>query len=256
MKDENVKAPITSTTDLTGKVAIVTGASRGIGRAVCVALAHEGAEVAAVDMMSVEETATAVRAFGRRALTLQCDIAQPDQIKDTVKRVYQHFGKIDILINNAGILGDSKKAFNEYLSEEWDRMLTINLRGPALFTQEVWPFMVNQGGGKIVCLGSVAGKYGGVKAAAHYCASKGGVHAFVKVAAKKGAQFGIYVNGIAPGPIDTPMVADEGYTAAGIPLGRLGQPEDIAMPVVFLASQASNFITGIILDVNGGLYIS
>ncbi len=125
-----------------------------------------------------------------------------------------------------------------------------------MLTQAIWPHMAKQGGGKIVCIGSIAGRMGGLRAGPHYTSSKGAIHAFVKWAAKKGAPFGIYVNGIAPGPIDTPMIANQGYTADGIPLGRLGQPEDIAMAVVFLASQASNFITGQILDVNGGILMA
>jgi 3-oxoacyl-[acyl-carrier protein] reductase len=125
-----------------------------------------------------------------------------------------------------------------------------------LLTQAIWPHMVNQGGGKIVCIGSIAGRMGGLRAGPHYTATKGAVHAFVKWAARKGAPFGIYVNGIAPGPVDTPMIAGQAYSEEGIPLGRLGHPEDIAMAVVFLASQASNFITGQILDVNGGILMA
>jgi 3-oxoacyl-[acyl-carrier protein] reductase len=113
--------------------------------------------------------------------------------------------------------------------------------------------MVKQGGGKIVCLGSIGGRVGGVLAGPHYCASKGGVHAFVKWAAKNGASEGIYVNGIAPGPIVTPMIADKPYKDEMVLLGRLGHPDDIAEVAVFLCSQASNFITGNIIDVNGGM---
>ena len=113
--------------------------------------------------------------------------------------------------------------------------------------------MIKQGGGKVVCLGSIAGKIGGVLAGPDYCASKGGLHALVKSLAKRGASAGIYVNGIAPGPIRTPMTKDEPYKDDMVPLGRLGEPEDIAEAVVFLASPASNFITGTILDVNGGM---
>jgi len=256
MMEGCIKAPVSAPPELRGKIAIVTGAARGIGKEVCLALARMGAEVAAVDILSTEETTMAVGEVGSTALGLKCNLAVPDQIKRTVDDVYRHFGKVDILVNNAGMLGDSKMEFDEYKPEDWDIMLNVNLRGPALFTQAVWGFMVKQGGGKIVCIGSIAGKIGGLLAAAHYCASKGGIHAFVKCAAKKGARFGIYVNGIAPGPIDTPMIVNEGYSSTGIPLGRFGQPEDIAMAVVFLASQASNFITGTIMDVNGGLLMN
>jgi 3-oxoacyl-[acyl-carrier protein] reductase len=246
-------SPVSGPIDLKGKVAVVTGAARGIGGATCVALAREGADIAAVDVLNAERTAQEVEGLGRKALTAVCDIGSPEQVRATIEDMIQRLGKVDILVNNAAILGVSNKAFEDYTPGEWDEILRINVRGPALVTQAVWPHMVRRGGGKIVCLGSIAGRIGGILAAGHYCASKGAIHAFVKWAAKKGAPQGIYVNGVAPGPIATPMIAGEGYTAEGIPLGRLGQPEDIAMAVVFLASQASNFITGQILDVNGGV---
>jgi 3-oxoacyl-[acyl-carrier protein] reductase len=246
-------SPVSGPIDLRGKVAIVTGAARGIGEATCIALAREGADIAAVDVLNTERTAEEVEGLGRKAITGICDIGSPEQVRATMEDMIQRLGGVDILVNNAAILGDSNKAFEDYTSGDWDKILKINVRGPALVTQAVWPHMVRQGGGKIVCLGSIAGRIGGILAGGHYCASKGAIHAFVKWAAKKGAPLGIYVNGIAPGPIATPMIAGEGYTAEGIPLGRLGQPEDIAMAVVFLASQASNFITGQILDVNGGV---
>ncbi|MCK4817726.1 SDR family oxidoreductase, partial [bacterium] len=204
-------------------------------------------------ILEPDETVADVEQIGRKAVKAVCDIGNPEDIKSMVEKAVGDFGRVDILVNNAGILGDSRKTFEEYAPEEWDDLLRINLRGPALVTQAVWPHMVRQGGGKIVCLGSIAGRIGGLLAGPHYCASKGGIHAFVKCAAKEGAPLGIYVNGIAPGPIETPMIANEGYTSERIPLGRFGQPEDIAMAVVFLACQASNFITGSILDVNGGL---
>lgn len=209
--------------------------------------------MAAVDVLPAEETVTEMKRLGRVALPLVCNIEDPQAIRAMVGRVRQEFGKVDVLVNNAAILGASEKSFEDYAPEEWEQVFRVNVRGPALLTQAIWPHMVNQGGGKIVCIGSIAGRMGGLRAGPHYTASKGAIHAFVKWAARKGAPFGIYVNGIAPGPIDTPMIANQGYTAEGIPLGRLGQPEDIAMAVVFLASQASNFITGQILDVNGGI---
>jgi 3-oxoacyl-[acyl-carrier protein] reductase len=235
---------------------VVTGAARGIGKASSLALAREGADVAALDILLPEETAAEVKRLGRTVLPLVCNIEDPQAIRAMVGRVFQEFGRVDFLVNNAAILGASEKSFEDYAPEEWDLVFRVNVRGPALLTQAIWPHMVNQGGGKIVCIGSIAGRMGGLRAGPHYTASKGAIHAFVKWAAKKGAPFRIYVNGIAPGPVDTPMIANQGYTAEGIPLGRLGQPEDIAMAVVFLASQASNFITGQILDVNGGILMA
>ena len=242
--------------DLNNKVSIVTGAARGIGKAICLALAREGADIAAVDVLEPKETINEVTKLRRRGIPVVSDIGEPEEIRMMVDKVVRYFGRIDILVNNAGVLGNSRKSFDEYTPEEWDEILKINLRGPALISQAIWPYMIRQGGGKIVCIGSIAGRIGGLLAGPHYCASKGGIHSFVKWAAKKGAPFGIYVNGIAPGMIDTPMIANEGYSAEGVPLGRFGQPEDVAMAVIFLASQASNYITGIVLDVNGGILMT
>jgi 3-oxoacyl-[acyl-carrier protein] reductase len=250
---EGVTAPVSGRIDLKSKIAIVTGAARGIGRATCLALAQEGADIAAVDIVNPDETVANIKRIGRKAVEVICDIGNPEDVQAMVEEVAQNFGQVNILVNNAGILGYSKKSFEEYTPEEWDDLLRVNLRGPALVTQAAWPYMVRQGGGKIVCLGSIAGRIGGLLVGPHYSASKGGLHAFVKCAARRGGPLGIYVNGIAPGPIETPMIDNVGFTSEGIPLGRLGRPEDVAMAVVFLASQASNFVTGHILDVNGGL---
>lgn len=247
------KAPISGQIDLQGRVAIVTGAARGIGEAVCLVLAREGAKVAACDILSSEKTAASVSAMGHEAVSICCDISQKPSVEEVVNQVWEKWKRIDILVNNAGILGDSFAPFETYSVEAWDKLLNINLKGTFLMTQVVWPFFKAKGYGKIVCVGSIAGRIGGILAGPHYCASKGGIHSFVKWAAKRGAPKGIYVNGIAPGPIETPMTANEPYKDEMVPLGRLGKPEDIAEAALFLASQASNFITGKVLDVNGGM---
>jgi 3-oxoacyl-[acyl-carrier protein] reductase len=249
-------APYSGPIDLTDKVAIVSGASRGIGRAIAEALSREGANVATIDILSTADTAAAVEAVGRKALNIQCNIREKADIEKALDQIVNIWGHIDILVNNASVLGDSGKPFKEYTVEEWDSLLQTNLRGTFLMTQAVWPHMEKQGFGKIICLGSIAGRIGGVLAGPHYCASKGGIHAFVKWAAKHGTRSGIYVNGIAPGPIATPMTENEPYKDEMVPLGRLGQPQDIAEVAVFLASQASNFITGNIIDVNGGILMA
>ena len=246
-------APASGPIDLTGRVAMVTGASRGIGRAICLALAREGASVGLCDILPSPETARKIRSMGREDLEVQCDIRKKASIFSAVNQIVDSFGRIDILVNNAGILGDSNKQFEKYSEDEWDLLLQTNLRGVFLMTQAVWPYLKKQGNGKVICVGSIAGRIGGVLAGPHYCASKGGIHAFVKWAAKRGATLGIYVNGIAPGPIKTPMTTNEPYKDTMVPLGRLGEPEDVAEIAVFLASQASNFITGNIIDVNGGI---
>jgi 3-oxoacyl-[acyl-carrier protein] reductase len=246
-------APISGQIDLTEKVAIVTGGSRGIGQATCIALAREGVHVAVCDVLPSEEMVKKISSKERETLDIRCDISKKASVQKAVSQVIHAWGRVDILVNNAGVLGDSSRQFEEYSEEDWDQLLQTNLRGTFFMTQAVWPYLTKQGGGKIICLGSIAGRIGGLLAGPHYCASKGGIHAFVKWAAKKGASLGIYVNGIAPGPILTPMTTNEPYKDDMVPLGRLGQPEDIAEVVVFLASQASNFITGNIIDVNGGI---
>jgi 3-oxoacyl-[acyl-carrier protein] reductase len=245
--------PISGPIDLTDKVAIVTGASRGIGSATCNSLAREGALIAACDVLPCTDTVNEIGSQGKEAFEIQCDMRDKSSVQKAVEQVVQTWGHIDILVSNAGVLGDSFKIFSDYTIDEWELILQINLRGTFFMTQAVWPHMESQAGGKIVCLGSIAGRVGGVLAGPHYCASKGGIHAFVKWAAKKGAGLGIYVNGVAPGPTVTPMTISEPYKDEMVPLGRMGQPEDIAEVVTFLASQASNFITGNIIDVNGGI---
>jgi len=251
-----MKAPISGPIDLEGKVALVTGAAQGIGRASCLALCREGARIAACDIQSSRQTAHAVKSLDREVLEIACDIRDQESIVKTVDKVIDTWGRLDILVNNAGILGNSAQRFKDYTGEDWDFVLQTNLRGTFLMSQSVWPHMQKQQSGKIICMGSIAGRIGGILAGAHYSASKGGIHSFVKWAAKRGAQYGIYVNGIAPGPIATPMTVGEPYKDEMVPLGRLGQPEDIAEVVVFLASQASNFITGSIIDANGGIFMN
>lgn len=255
-KEVFMTVPISGPIDLSQRKAIVTGAARGIGRAVCCALAREGADVACLDVLDTSETAGMVTGRERNSLALQCDVCDAEQIRTAIGRAKSDWGRIDILVASHGILGRSREALPELTIEEWDRIQTVNLRGAFLVTQAVWPWMEEQRNGKIVLMGSVAGKVGGVLAGPHYCASKGGIHAFVKWAAKSGASLNILVNGIAPGPVVTPMTAEEPYRDDMLPLGRLGQPEDIAEAAVFLVSQASNFITGCVLDVNGGILMA
>ena len=242
--------------NLKGKVTIVTGASRGIGRAIALAFFREGANVALVDILSLEETMQLVQ-HSDRVFPVSCDLNSPEEIKRAISLITNKYKKIDVLVNNAAIVGSYGKELEDFDLEEWEKVLNINLRSAFLMTGAVWPYMRKQGAGKIICLGSIAGKIGGFFAGPHYCASKGGVHGFVKWAAKNGAKHGIHVNGIAPGPTATAMIANEPLIKDDMtPLGRLGQPEDIAEAAVFLSSQASNFITGCVLDVNGGLLMS
>lgn len=250
-----MKARISGPINLEGKVAVVTGGARGIGQAICISLAREGSRVAVTDVLPADETVARIQEQGQKALGLRCDVSQKEDVTEVVRKTVKKFGTIDILVNNAGILGeaDINTPLLDYSVEEWDRVHRINLRGTFLFCQAVWPVMEKQRSGKIVCLGSIGGKIGGIVSGVHYCTSKGGVHTLVKYLAKKGPPSGIYVNAVAPAAIFTPMLADQPIDIGTVPLGRRGQPEDVAEPVVFLASSASNFITGTILDINGEL---
>jgi NAD(P)-dependent dehydrogenase (short-subunit alcohol dehydrogenase family) len=248
-----MRTAISGPVDLTGRIAIVTGGARGIGRATCLTLAREGAHVVVCDVLPLAETLAQIQKQKRKAVGLKCDVTDQQQVTQVVDRAVTEFGKIDILVSNAGVMGKTGIPIENISLGDWDLHLNINLKGAFLFCQAVWPIMIKQGWGKIVCIGSIAGKIGGVLAGPDYCASKAGIHAMVKSLAKRGASSGIYVNAVAPGPIRTPMTQNEPYKDEMVPLGRLGEPEDIAEAVLFLASAASNFITGTILDVNGGL---
>jgi 3-oxoacyl-[acyl-carrier protein] reductase len=246
---------ISGPSNLAGKVAIVTGASRGIGKAIVKSLATSGAYVGLIDISSCDETLDSIN-YKNNAVAIRCDITNSDETRNSLDKIISHFGKIDILVNNAGMLGSCGKELEEFSLDEWNKLLNTNLTGTFLVTKQVWPYMKKAGQGKIICVGSIAGKIGGLFAGPHYCSSKGGVHSFVKWAAKNGAKYGILVNGVAPGPIATDMIKNEKQiNDSMVPIGRLGQPEDIAEAVSFLSSQQSNFITGCVLNVTGGLLI-
>jgi len=242
---------------LQGRVAIVTGGARGIGRAICFALARRGAKVAVtdIDYSGAERTAEEIRDDDGRALAIQVDVTDRPSVKRAVQEVLEQLGRLDILVNNAGIC--PLRSFEEISDEEWDRVLSINLKGAFICSQEAIEPMCEQGWGRIINISSVAGKMGGVKVGAHYAASKGGLVALTFCLARQYAASGITANVIAPATIETDLIRDWSAQAkrdlvAHIPLGRLGQPKDVAAAVVFLASEEAGFITGEVLDVNGG----
>lgn len=238
--------------NLNGLTAIVTGGAGAIGACVARTLAREGADIVVSDVIPLDSVVSDVKDYGRKSIGIQCDITKPDQVNAMVQGAVAHFGKIDILIACAGIVRRSD--FLDMTIKEWNQVMDINLTGMFLTVQSVYRHMEDRQSGKIVCMGSIAGKVGGVIAGADYVASKGGVHSFVKSIAKEAAPKGIYVNGIAPGPTNnSQMTHGIPYQLETIPLKRLGEPEDIAEAALFLASQASNFITGQILNVNGGI---
>lgn len=248
-------------TSTKGRVALVTGASRGIGRAIALAFAHSGIDVVVAyhqKRESAEAVAQAIRTLGRRSLAARVDIAGRDCVRQLVHLTKATFGRIDILVNNAGIL--QQKPFLEISEEDWDRMLDVNLKGSFLCSQEVFPVMQKQGTGRIINIASSGGQMGG-PLAVHYSASKAAIISLTKSLARIGAPFGILANCIAPGLIDTEMAKGEIHSEVGrekigmIPLRRAGKVEEVAQLAVFLASDGAAYITGQTLNVNGGLYM-
>ena len=240
-----------------GRVAIVTGAAKGIGRGVARTLAREGADIVIVDinLQGAQQVADEIQASGRKTLAMKVDISCKRDVLDAVEATIQTFDRIDMLVNNAGI---AEPETVEDLSEaDWDRTININLKGPFLFSQAVIPQMKKQGGGRIVNISSIAGKIGGICAGPAYAASKAGVMCLTKSFSKALAKFNILVNSVSPGQIDTdlnklfPEDMNRIFMEA-IPLGHYGQPEDIAEAVAFLCSDKARWITGEIFNVDGG----
>lgn len=252
-----MKAPISGKIDLNGQVAVVTGAARGIGRAVALTLAREGADLIVSDVIDTSETEGAIRGFQRRVLGIKCDISRKIEVEHVVQSGIREFGKIDILASCAGISGGNfaQRGIADLSDDEWDHLLNINLKGTFFVMRAILPHMKEKKYGKVVLIGSLAGKMGGVYSGPHYVASKGGIHGLVKWAYKNAADSSVFVNGIAPGPVKTAMLEGLAYPDDALPLKRLGEPEDIAEAALFLVSQASNWITGIVLDVNGGYFV-
>ncbi len=241
--------------DLKGKVAIVTGGGSGIGRACCYVLSEYGAEVIAADINldGAEKTAAAVAAQGRKALAVHLDVSELDSVKALMQTVYEKCGRIDILVNSAGILDPTRVP--DMTVERWDRMININLRGTFFCCQQVIPYMEKNKKGSIVNISSQAGQVGGWMAGVNYSASKGGILALTKALARHCGPLGIRVNDVAPGQIATEMTAGRGDKTEGVALGRLGTAEDVAKAVYFLASDLSDFCTGMTVDVNGGQFM-
>ena len=243
---------------LDGKCALVTGASRGIGRAVALKLASEGAKVAlnfAGNEAAANEVRQEIEAMGGQAILVKADVADEAAVQDMVQKTADAFGRIDILVNNAGITRDGLLA--RMKEEDWDAVLSTNLKGVFLTTKAVAKLMMKQRAGRIVNMASVVGVSGNA-GQANYSAAKAGVIGFTKTIARELASRGVTANAVAPGFIATDMtsvLSDKAKEAAltGIPLGRMGTPEDVAAAVLFLVLDQSSYITGQVLHVDGGM---
>lgn len=244
---------------LDGRVAIVTGAGKGLGRAFCVRLAEDGANIVAVtraDMEGLKETARLVEEKGREALTSRVDVSTEADTLRMADEAADRFGRIDILVNNAAYYyGVTRKPFMEIEEEHWDRMMAVNVKGPWLCTRAVFPHMKARGKGKVINLGSevfFTGSHGFV----HYVSSKGGVIGLTRALAVELGPHGICVNAVAPGFTDTEasrsLANVEKYDISRTPLNRLEKPEDLVGITAFLASDESDFITGQTVLVDGG----
>jgi 3-oxoacyl-[acyl-carrier protein] reductase len=245
---------------LQGSVALVTGASRGIGRAVAVALAAEGAQVVvnyASSSGAAEDLVAQITAAGGSAVALQADVSKVDQVETLIGTVLEKFGRIDILVNNAGITRDT--LLLRMKPEDWQAVIDLNLTGVFLCTRAVAKPMLKQRSGRIINIASVAGQMGN-PGQANYSAAKAGVIGFTKTVAKELSSRGVTVNAVAPGFIETDMTSDLPNTEEilkFIPLGRFGKPEDIAGMVRFLAADpAAAYITGQVFNVDGGMVMA
>ena len=250
---------------LAGRVALITGAAGGIGRAVALAFAQQQADLCLLDIMPPDALASEMAALGRRTVALGADVTRREQVQAAVARTIDMLGRLDILVNVAGIVSFGAAATLD--EAEWDRVIDVNLKGTFLFCQAVIPAMRAQGWGRIINLGSIIGKNGGNarpwidpseqerSSNVAYGVSKAGVHALTAFLARELASSGITVNAIAPGPIASAMTTSlPAALKALIPVGRMGMAEDVANAAVFLAGERAGFITAEVLDVNGGMW--
>jgi 2-hydroxycyclohexanecarboxyl-CoA dehydrogenase len=245
------------------RIALVTGGGRGIGRAIAEGLASDGLAVAIVDLRrgEAEEVAAAITATGGRAVAIEADVADSESVAAAVKAAEEALGQIDVLVNNAG--WDDLKPFLDTDEEFWDRIIEINFKGPLRFTRLLLPGMVERGWGRIINIGSDAGRVGSSLESV-YSGAKGGIIAFTKTIAREVARRGVTANTVCPGPTDTPFIreameAQENSDAVlqamvkAVPMRRMAAPEDVAAAVRFFATDAAGYVTGQTLSVSGGL---
>jgi len=246
---------------LNNKVAVITGSSRGIGRAIAIRFAEEGAQVVINyrdNLAAAQEVKAHIESIGGQGIVIQADVSKREDIQRLFSHTQDHFGKIDILVNNAGI--NKRGWFDEITDEDWDLILGINLKGPFICCQEVFPYMKSQQAGRIINISSVAGQYHGPKTV-HYAVSKAGLNSLTKVLARYGAEHNIMVNSVAPGIMFTEQTADELASPAGQNIidmtlvKRPGELTDVAATCVLLAADEQNYITGQVISVSGGAFL-
>lgn len=246
--------------DLTGKTALVTGAAGGIGFKTAEKLAENGAAVALADVNpeSLQKSAAALSAKGRKAIAVQLDVTDDASIAAAIKRTVDAFGGLDILVNSAGILNAS--TIENMQRGEWNRVLEVNLTGTFFMIQAALPWLKKSPAGRVVNLSSITGRMGGFEGSMCYAASKGGINSITQGMARRLSGTKITVNAVAPAAIETEML--KGYTPEAverqirpIPMGRLGKPEEVAAAICYLASDEASFTTGLLMDVNGGAYM-
>jgi len=250
------------------KCAIVTGGGGGFGTAFANALAAEGANVVLADVKPelVEANAEAINQLeGGRALAVACDVSQAESVQALAEAAVKHFGSLDILINNAGgSLGVPKASIDQVSEDDWDLVIRVNLKGTFLCTRAAAAYMKKTGSGKIVNLSSITARAGGQLTPVQYVSAKGAIISFTRHVAQELGPFGISVNAVAPGLVLTPRLDKMWHERKteqerrdylkGVPLGRLGTPQDITDAVLYLCSDQAAFITGVTLDINGGMY--
>lgn len=241
--------------DLNGKVAVITGAARGIGLETAKVFAGNGATVvlADIDLNKAQTEAELLEKEGHEASAVAVDIIDADSIRILMQTVHDRYGRVDILVNNAGIVDSTP--IPDMTVEGWDKVVDIDMRGTHLCSQAVLPYMMKQNGGRIINLASQAGQLGGWKAGVNYSSAKGGILAMTKAYARFCAPYQITVNCVAPGFIATDMTAGRNDSADEVPLKRLGTALDVAKAIFFLACDLSDYITGFTVDVNGGYYM-
>lgn len=254
---------MSSSFDLNGKVALVTGSSSGIGRATAVALAANGARVAINfhrNEMGASEARAQITAAGGSAIVIQADVTRASEVQALIEQTVAEFGPIDILVNNAGSLVERLKIL-ELSEERWDEVIDLNLKSAFLCCKAVAGSMMERQAGAIINVSSIAGRNGGALGSIHYSTAKGGLITFTKGLAKELGPFGVRVNAVSPGVIDTPYheqfsSPEMMKTYAGmIPLGRIGTPPEVANVICFLASDAASYLAGETIEINGGMFM-